>query len=340
MLTQLSEYITQIAWSPTGETLAVASAAGEVVLLNTATGEMQAQLLDDRQNQSIDALGFSADGQFLAVGGQSGKLSIWSMDPFHTLILSQDCGKWIEHLVWHPTLPLIAFSFGKHVQIWDARSQTLETTFNFEASSIWALTWHPKGHCLAISGYQGTKIWPLQDWDEDPDRLEVASASVAIAWSPEGNYVATGNLDKTITLWEWENPHPWVMRGFPGKVQQLAWHPCIQSNQAHLLASISMEGIIIWDKLADEDAGWSGSVLGTHDRPITAIAWHPELSYLASASEDGLVKIWFVNGVEHDEPIVKLPGADQGFTAVCWHPTSNQLAAGGRGGEVFVWNVD
>jgi WD40 repeat protein len=338
MLIQLSEYVTQIAWSLQGETLAAASAAGEVVLIDPTTEAICTQLLDDRQNQSIDALDFSADGIFLAAGGQAGWLSVWRMDDAATLILSQDLGGWIERLAWHPILPLCACSCGKQVQIWDMRSQTLKATFDFEQSSIWALAWHPNGQWLAVSGYQGTQVWALEDDRPSSELLEVASAAVSLAWSPDGKYIATGNLDKTIALWEWENPHPWVMRGFPGKVQQLAWPPQPPVNQPHLFASASAEGIVIWQK-ADEATGWDGQVLGTHTETITAIAWHPELPYLASASEDGRVNIWAIEATDN-VPLVALQGAEQGFTQVLWHPVQNRLAAGGRCGEVVIWTID
>lgn len=47
---------------------------------------------------------------------------------------------------------------------------------------------------------------------------------MAIAWSTDGKFIAEGNLDNTLTVVEWDCPaEPWVMRGFPGKVRQLAW---------------------------------------------------------------------------------------------------------------------
>lgn len=68
----LSEYVTAVAWSPDG-ILAASSAAGEVVLwqdgslINLLPGGLA----------SIDCLAFSADGKFLAAGGQDGQVRVW-----------------------------------------------------------------------------------------------------------------------------------------------------------------------------------------------------------------------------------------------------------------------
>ena len=53
----LSEYITALAWSPVGNTLAIASGAGEVVLWQ----DFQELKLQAASGASIDALGFSGE---------------------------------------------------------------------------------------------------------------------------------------------------------------------------------------------------------------------------------------------------------------------------------------
>lgn len=123
---QLSDYITAIAWSSVGHTLAVTSGAGEVLLLNNDSD----RLLQDANGLSIDDIAFSADGQWLAAGGQAGQINLWPMTtetaPASKTLTGDSA--WIDRLQWHPHHNLLAFNRGKTVQIWDADRAEMLTT--------------------------------------------------------------------------------------------------------------------------------------------------------------------------------------------------------------------
>jgi len=340
----LSDYVTALAWSPQGQMLAVSSAAGEVMLWRDlpSTDEVDWPLLPVQiaYGQSIDCLAFSKDGQLLAAGGQDGQVKIWRLHPdvkayrcrpLHTL---QNSPAWVDKLAWNPTSNQLAFSLGRYVQVWDADTNEVVATLNFDASSVLSLDWRADGQYLAIAGYQGVKIWHSHDWDDDPYLLQIPSASLAIAWSPDGKYLASGNMDRTITVLEWNNPYPWVMRGFPGKVRQLAWSEAKTQIGAPLLASSSVEGVVVWSKQADELLGWEGSVLDRHTEVVRAITFQPSTFLLASASVDGCVCLWH-KAKRLTQVLDRVP---DGFSCLAWHPQGQQLAAGGENGELLVWS--
>lgn len=340
----LSDYVTAITWAPNGQMLAASSAAGEVMLWRDlpASSKVDWPLLPLQMgnNQSVDCLAFSRDGQLLAAGGQNGQVNIWRLPlksgayRCHPLDSLDNAPAWIEYLAWSPTHNQLAFSLGRYVQVWDADTGNIVATLNFDASSILGLDWRYDGQYLAVGGYQGVKIWHSQDWDNDPYVLNVPSASLAIAWSPDGKYLASGNLDRTISVLEWENPYPWVMQGLPGKVRQLAWSEAKTQSGDSLLASSSAEGMVVWDRQGDESIGWKGWILGGHSGVVQAIAFQPGSLLVASAAEDGWTCLW---------PQAKrlgqiLEGAPDGFSCLTWHPQGHQLAAGGLNGELLVWS--
>ncbi len=73
----LQQPITALAWSSDGEFLAIASAGGELLLLDFGAG--CEELLRGEHDSSLDVVGFSDDGQFLMAAGQSGELLLWEL---------------------------------------------------------------------------------------------------------------------------------------------------------------------------------------------------------------------------------------------------------------------
>ncbi|MEB3309215.1 MAG: hypothetical protein VKJ02_03200 [Snowella sp.] len=329
----LSDYVTVIAWTPDDTRVAVCSTAGEVVLCQADNGD--AITLQPAHDQSMNTLSISHDGHFLASAGQSGTVLIWQINGDFPQIIAKltYSSQWIDRLQWNPSHPELAFSAGRYVYVWDALSQTLVTTLNFVDSSVLDLLWGLQGEYLAVSGNQSIKIWHRQNWHDDPAILETASASVAIAWSPEGNYLASGNNDRSLLVWEWNNPYPWRMQGFPGKVRQLAWSTPVTPDDPPILASVSADGIVIWRKVADPSMGWSAQVLAQHHDTVTAIAFQPNSHLLASASKDGWIYLWH----QANQISQRLQGASNGFSALSWNGEGTALATAGQQGELLVW---
>jgi WD40 repeat protein len=341
--TTLADYVTAIAWSPDGAWLAASSAAGEVMRYDAKTSE--ATVLQEAQGESVDALAISADGACLAAGGQSGTVWIWRLDGGTPILVTtlEHPRAWIDRLQWNPHHPELAFSLGRYAQVWDAATQAVITTLNFESSSVLDLAWHPQGDRLSIAGNQNVKTWRRQDWDDDPIVREIGGASGAIAWSPDGTYLASGNNDRSVLVWEEDNPYPWQMQGFPGKVRQLAWSMLQQSIGAPLLASISGEGVVVWTKEKGHDlsVGWNPQMLDAHRGIVRAIAFQPYSLLLASAADDGWLCLWH----KGSRLIQTLQGAPAGFSCLAWNPAggafakgmAKAIAAGGSRGELLMW---
>jgi WD40 repeat protein len=330
---ELSDYVTAIAWSPHYDMLAASSAAGEVALYIGKTFERS--VLQPADGQSIDCCAFSHDGQFLAVGGQAGQVNIWQIESAATALVATVTSRaWVDRMAWSPTQNLLAFSVGKYVQVWDSDSGEIVVTLNFDDSSVLGLTWHPDGKRLTVAGYQGIKIWTADDWDDDPYLVPITSASLAVAWSSDGKYIASGNMDQTVTVLEWGNASPWVMQGFPGKVRQVVWSHVGAQVGTPLLAAVSAEGIIVWERQVDQPDTWGNRLLLEHAGNVRSVQFQPNTQLLASAGVDDQVNLWFgANTLAQ-----KLDGAPQGSTCLAWNPGGNQVAAGGEHGELYIWS--
>ncbi len=330
----LTEYVTAVAWS-SNNLLAASSAAGEVVVWQD--GKLVSLL--SVGVASIDCLAFSSDGKFLAAGGQDGKVRVWSI---FDSSLSQGLGKihtldngalWVDKLAWSPTCNYLAYNLGRYVQIWDADNQTIITTLPFVNSSVLDLAWRPNGESIAIAGNGGVKVWSTKDWDDDPYLMDMPSASIVTAWSGDSKYIASGNFDNTITVFEYGSPHPWIMQGFPGKISNLTWSQPL-SNKTALLAASSIEGIAVWEKEADDKDGWNAQILNLHNSKIQGLEFHPHSLLLASAADDGWLCLW----TKAKQVGQILEGTRDGFSCLAWSQDGRFLAAGSQDGKLSIWS--
>jgi WD40 repeat protein len=313
---KLQDYITAIASAPSpADRWAIASAAGEVAIWH----QQRLQYYRPANEIGIDCLGYSADGQFLAAGGRNGQLSIWADgEP----VSMPEVGKgWIDRLAWHPSQPLLAFSSDRTLHLWDAQHQDL-TSLPL-ANSIFDLAWHPQGTSLATAGYRGLAVRSLADW-ETAELLAVDTGAHRLAWSWDGNYLAAATIDRCLTIAQTDAlEQPWVMSGFPSKIQQLAW-----IHGGPLLATVSDRQLVYW-LYAEEQ--WQA--LPEPEYGLSLIAPHPQLPLLARTNVGGGIALQDV-----DFAILAtqtLPDC----TLLAWHPIGQALLAGSANGSITCWQL-
>jgi WD40 repeat protein len=325
---ELGEYITALSWSKDGN-LAASSAGGEVMVFSDRP---QLILPPNQKQDSIDCLGFSHSGQFLAAGGQDAQVRIWQFPELQLVHILDWGSKWVEHLAWHPHQNYLAFSQGRYVQIWDVVSQEIIATLPFENSTVLDFAWNPNGELLAIAGNGGVKIWDSKNWDDDPFYIEMDAAALKIAWSGDGEYLAMSSLDNIVLVWGGGNLVPSKLSGFSGKIRNLAWSETTW-GEVPLLATSSVGDIILWQKAKITEEGWNASVLGLNDSVIQDLQFHPQSLLLSSCSEDGYLLLWEkAKNLRQD-----LTGVSGGFSCLKWNLSGQKLAAGGDRGEVLIF---
>jgi WD40 repeat protein len=332
---RLSDYVTSLTWSPNGEWLATASAAGDVCLYHPLKASFHQYAAS---GQSISRVAFSSDNHYLAAGGQDGYLSIWDLrsDPNCSAIFSlPGDGPWIDQLAWHPQKALFAYGVGSRVCIWDIEQPLQIAELDFQNSSVLHLAWHPQGDLLAVSGHGGIKVWNRNDWRAEPKLIAVPGASLYSAWSADGQYLASGNLDRTLTVADWNQLPPWLMQGFPGKVRQVAWSTPSRSG-APIIAAACVEGVTVWERNPKQNQTWTSRVLQYHKDTVNAIAFQPNSFLLASAGQDGRIAIW--DASQKLSHTIKVPSG--GCSNVAWNPLGTLLAGASSDGNVIVWRLE
>lgn len=336
----LSDYIVAIDWSPIGNIVAVAVGNGEVQLFK----DFAPMSLCPPTGKSIDAIAFSADGQWLAAGGQDGRVRVWQMDGKIPIVADTIvCDGWIDRLVWNPTDNEFAFNQGKNVQIWNADEG--ESVITLEGSSApQDIQWSPDGRHLAIATQSNVHIWNTQDWNAPRYQWELMSPASSIAWSADGVYLACAIHDHSVGILDWskaqqlkatpaESDLSMLLQGFPGKVRRLGWSdfPTAEAFPP-ILAAATRELVTMWMPTSDDLESW---VLDLHDGNVLDVAFQPKSGLLASLSEEGKVILWQA-AVEVAQI---LEGPKSGLSCLAWEAQGQHLAAGGQQGELLIWSM-
>ncbi len=328
--TQLDDLITRFAWSPNNRDWVASSAAGQIIWV---CDRCEPIVLHESEGYSIDDLGFSADGRWLAAVGRAGELLIWTCPDGGSppqLVRKEPIGVWIEHLEWHPVDAILAISYGRNIKIWDAQTNSDLTTWIFDRSSVFDLKWHPNGKYLAGAGYKGVQVWERGQGTEPIYRLDVDTASSNLAWSEDGRYLAVGNLDRTLTILDWHHPQdPWILQGCPSKIRQTIW---LKGDLTTLVVATGID-LVLWTLTPNIE--WSGRVLEGHQGIIGALCAHPHTPTLISGDADGYACVW----AETDDIEQIIATNLSEFTVLAWHPHGNRLATGTRMGEIALWSA-
>ncbi|MFW5692386.1 MAG: WD40 repeat domain-containing protein, partial [Chloroflexota bacterium] len=350
-----------IAWSPDGTRLAVGGGS-EVQIWDSSSSDPSLQI-DLRDSEYAGRrpvrLAWSPNGTRIAV------VEDWRNDAItvhNTLsIINATTGEIMlimqaglaAGVAWSPDGTMIATAtseFGKRIRtpinVWDAQTGRLVAELIGHTREAHTVQWHPVGQQLLSAAYDNTvRIWQVQPEltvnqlrENRILRGHMDQVNV-IAWTPDGSQFATGSEDGSIRVWDVasgemiETDYHSDLRG----VQALDYSP----DGRYLAAGGGENWVRIWALTEDTRFRRAQYEHGRHASPgvgnpmgITAVAWSPDSSTLASSGYDALVKLWAAEG-DGDADILRQGG---------WHPLTlhwfadgERLLLGTRGPEI--WDV-
>ena len=304
--------VIDFAWSPDGNSLGLASFSG-ITLVEMSTQDETKFSTELLTHQIGHIITFSPDGDLLAVSNYKsvdtnefrGSVDIFDVASQELLFTLDDFENWEPFgIAFSPDGVMLATGWGNWwgggppggVKLWDVSTGDLIDEFSYERlATIFSLAFNNRGDLLAaISGEGGVDIRDITTGQTVQKFQGISGYGNGVAFSPDGNLLAVGGGDTDGHSYGSDEAELGLFDVTTGElVIQLEGHKAIIRSLAFnaagdVLASASEDNSV---RLWEVETGQQLAILAVSG--VTSVAFSPDGTLLAIASEDGL-GIWTV----------------------------------------------
>jgi len=361
-----------LAFTPDGKTVAVASQDEAVYLFDTTTRAVRVLRGHDDQ---VFAVAVSADGKRLVSGSWDGKIVVWDLQRgrIERNLVGHQAG--VRALVISPDGEQAASaSFDRTVRIWQLKTG-VGRVIGTHRGRVWGVDFSADGkRLLSASDDETARIWdvasggtlavlqhdsrvrsarfsPDQDlvatglgsgdvglWDPRTAQRKTTikahqSPVLTLAFSPDSKLLVTGSEDRTLKLWELAGSRQLRFVGRHGDgLRAVAFSP-----DGKQLASAAVDHTVrLWDLKAKDlqVAAASTNDVGHHSGTNT-VAFSPDGKLIGTAGVDQVVRLWDASTGREWRV---LDGHIVGLFGLSFSP-DGKLVAGGGTNRVLIWRV-
>jgi WD40 repeat protein len=287
-----------VSLGPDRRTLAVGAGNQPVTIWNLVSGIKEKSY--QANSRSVQEIMFTPDGQCLILRFEDPRVRVWRFhdgpDAFRKLVGHK---KEAWSLAFSPDGTLLASGADDHtIKLWDVETGHEMLTFRGHDQTVTSLAFFPDGHRLASVSLDGSvRIWNLTREGRDPGLLSARSTELA---------------------------------HYSEKLRALAIAP--DGQRLAVAGSRSQGKIHVWD-LRKSDVSFE---LTGHGHSVFALAYSPDSSLLASASEDQTVGLWDTKTGE----LCDMKPLDACLRTVAFSTDGQLLAAGGDPRVVTIWSMN
>lgn len=368
--------IKDIAYSPDGTFLAVATAVG-IWVYDGKTGE---EIGVPAYIDSVSSIAFSPDGKYIVSGSQKVSINLWETTTGRQIWHTKKVGSTVEHVSYSADgQRILSVNVNSAIDLWNANTGERETSITgnitafrpdggmyvtvngsdlrisdaytgesiesmtLKSSGVRRLHFSPDGDTIACHNEDSTVSLLYL-----PTKLEkklaaelIPTADNTISFSPDGQTLATGSAHGTISLWDvGTGEQKRTFFGHKYGISSVTFSP-----DGDALATGDESGTIhVWDVFTGQNLKTfihpeteNEITYRQVNRPIGNLLFSPDGTTLVSHSEKGGIRFWDLNsGVLKKEHIGYYRVQLQSLAI---SPNSDTVASGGNDDFIRLWNT-
>jgi WD40 repeat protein len=330
-------YVLGVAFSPDGRLLATASGGfyteehrGGLTLWDAATGAPWRRLCGPRE--SFWSVTFSPDGRRLAAGAsEDSTVKLWDVESAMEALTLRGHTEAVWAVVFSPDgHRLLSASGDRTVRVWDA-SPLPEgggpgpRTLARLPEGVLGVAHHPGGARLAAACLDGNVVV----WDIAAGRAAqvlVAPGACGVAFSRDGTRLA-GSAGRDVLVWDAESGRELLRLRTGEVVTGVAFRP-----DGRAVAAAAGTAVRLWD----EAGNLLRPPLRGHRDFLSAVAFSPDGSLLASADYGGGVRVW---DARSGAAVGEFAAHAGRAACVAFSPDGKRLVSAGADGGVCAWDT-
>jgi WD40 repeat protein/serine/threonine protein kinase len=277
-----NEGVTGVAFSPDGRRLAAATRDKAVKVWDLATGETVFKVVS--LPAPVNSLAFHPDGGQLASAGGDGLVRLWEVPAGRGSRCLRGHRGPVQAVAFRPDGRRLASAGQDGVaRVWDAATGREVLALDGHGGPVQAVAFSPDGRHLATAGEDGvTRVWGAATGREVLALDGHGGPVHAVAFSLDGRHLAAAGEDGVTRVWGAATGGlTRTLRGHAGAVRGLAYSP-----KGRLASVGDDKAVRLWDPAGQELLALRG-----HTEPLRAVAFSQDGHRLATASDDGTIKV-------------------------------------------------
>ena len=337
--------INDLSASPDCQTIATAS-NDKTVRLWTWQGKLQGIL--EGHEDTVWEVNFSPDGQSLATASSDTTVKLWKRDG--KLLNSLDRHEnWVRTVIFFPDGHEVASgSDDNTVKLWNRDGTLLKVFQNANENGVISLTVSPDGKLVVLGSADGTiKLWKVGGMVIKTLRGHGSSVQ-GVRFSPSSSHqlIASVSRDRTLRFWK-RHSREGLMELEKTREYEAGLRKVDFTADGKTAITVSYDNTLqLWDisQSLSSQQSIRPRIFQGHTGTVNNFSISPDSQILASASADGTVRLWKLDGTAVGKPLFHCPEVTAEYicqvTDVSFSPDGNSLVSVGSDGLVKVWDTN